>query len=151
MTQSIRSIADAIATQYSGITANGESISIGPTSLLPNTIPGRQVALIVLPPSGTLGVAPNAQRDDVYDFTVQILRDPIDVPARTVALYAWLDATRDVIYVHTSLGLGSVIFQALPVSVRCELDGETYGGSKYDVVEYVVRVQINEAIPTLGV
>ena len=151
MSQSLLSIAQAIAAQYVGITANGESIGIGPTALLPNVIPPRTVALLVFPPSATLGIIPSAQRDDVYDFPVKILRDPVDVPARSTALYAWAEATRDVIYSHTSIGLGGVIFQALPQSMRMELDGETYGDHVYDVVEYSVRVYLNEIITNLGV
>lgn len=140
----LKAIADALATQFSGITANGESISIGPTASLPNAIPARAVALLVYPPTGVLGVALRL-RDDEWDFPVKVLRDPIDVPARTDALYAWLDATRDVVYGNIDLGLAYVAW-ALPVSARVEIDGEEYADATFDVIEYIVRVHLNEVV-----
>jgi hypothetical protein len=143
----LKAVADAIAAQYVGVTANGESIGIGPTASLPNVIPKGFVALLVYPPSASLEVGVAKQRRDEWDFPVKILRDPIDVPARTDALYAWLDATRDVIYANVDLGL-SYVQWAFPQSVRVELDGERYGAAKdvYDVIEYVIRVHIEETV-----
>ena len=87
-------IADAIAACFAGITADGEALSIGPTARLPNAIT-KGPALLVYPPTGDLGIGLSRRREDTLTFPVRLLRDPLDVPARSAALYAWYDAVRD--------------------------------------------------------
>lgn len=147
----LKTVADAIAAQYAGITANGESISIGPTASLPDSIPGGFVALLVYPPTAVLEVGVSRMRRDEWDFPVKVLRDPVNTPARTDALYAWLEATRDVIYANYDLGLGTYVSWAKPVDVRVELDGEEYAKTVFDVIEYTVRVHIEEVVLTLAI
>lgn len=152
MSVTIKAVADAIAAMYVGLTANGESIGIGPTASLPNSIPTRTVAVLVYPPTAELGIS-LGQSDDRYQFPVKILRDPIDVPARTDALYAWLEAGRYAISRHTSLQLGPTIIEATARGLRAELDGESYGDDDHpmDVVEWIVEVFIQEPVPGLAV
>jgi hypothetical protein len=148
---SLKSIADAIAVQFTGVTANGETISVGPTASLPNVLAGPLVALLVYPPTGVLDAGVGRMRRDEYDFAVKLLRDPISVPERTDALYAWADATRDVVYGNLDLGFTYVSW-ARPIAIRVELDGETYNKTNvFDVVEITVRVHIEEVITTLAI
>ncbi len=141
-------IADALAARFVGLTAGGESLASTPTARLPNTI-GAGPVILVYPPTGTVDVGVSARRNDLYTFEVKLLRDPLDVPARTAALYAWYDAMHDLIGADMNLGLSYVSY-AEPVSVRLELDGEKYGGATFDVVELIVEVRVNETVTTVG-
>lgn len=145
----LKAIADAIAGRYSGVTANGESIVVGPTASLPNGI-ATGPALIVMPPIGELSIGTSARRDDLYTFRVLLLRDPLDVPARTDALYAWFNALHDRVALDWDLGLGSYVSAAECVAMRMAINGETYGLGEFDVVEMEVQVRVNEHV-TIGV
>lgn len=138
----LKVIADALAARFTGVTANGESIAIGPTASLPNAIT-QGPALLVYPPSGVLTVVMGPRNTDVYDFPIRLLRDPLDVPARTDALYAWANAMRFKVEGNWDLDLAYVA-QAFCTAMRVELDGEEYAGTKFDVVELIATVHINE-------
>ena len=143
----LKAIADALAARHVGVTANGESLLLT-TASLPNAINSGPV-LLVYPPSGTRSVGPGKQRDDEAEFFLRLLRDPLDVPSRTDALYAWYAAIQDKVLEDTDLGLAYVSW-AYPSSFRLELDGQTYGGSLYDVVEIGVLVHIHETVTTMS-
>lgn len=149
-----KSIADAIATCFVGTTvtigAATEGIVVGPTASLPNAI-AQGPALIVFPPSGVLDVGVSAWRQDRLRFPVRLLRDPLDVPARTDALYAWFTALRDKVEANIDLGLPTYVAYAQPVSMRIELDGGEYAGRSFDVVELLVEVELREHVSTLAV
>lgn len=140
------SIADAIAARFAGLTAGGETV-LTATARMPNTI-GKGPVILVYPPEGALEVGASARRNDLYSFPVRMLRDPIDFPARTAALYAWFDAMHDLIGAQMQLGLGYVSF-AEPVACSLKLaeDGGTrYQGALYDTVELTVEVRVNEHV-----
>lgn len=151
------SIAAAIAGRYTGVTAtvNGATESLTDcTASLPDNI-GTGPALLVYPPTGEVGLGspmPLGHRNDVLTFTVRLLRDPLSVPKRTDALYAWYDALRDRIEGDMDLGLGSYVKWAETRGpVRLELDGERYANAAgvladFDVVELTVSVQLDEAV-----
>ena len=67
------SIADAIATRFVGLTANGESLAAVPTARLPNPI-GAGPVILVYPPVGTLDVGVSARRL-VDDNDILVLMD----------------------------------------------------------------------------
>lgn len=144
-----RDIANALAARFTGITAGGDSIAVGPTALLPNTI-AKGPALLVYPPTGELRLAMGPRRQDMLTFPVRLLLDPLDVPTRSAALYAWYDAMRDRVEANFDLDLAYVSW-AQPVSMRAELDGEEYAGSSFDVVELMVDVRLDEPVPTVAV
>jgi len=143
-----KTTADAIAARFTGITAGGEAIVVGPTASLPNTI-AKGPALLVYPPTGVLDIGVSKIRSDELDFAVRLLRDPNSVPERTDALYAWIDAMRDRVEMQMTLGLAYVAW-ARPRSLRAELDGQEYGGVLFDVVELVVRVHYYEVVTTVS-
>jgi len=137
----LQAIASGIATRFGTLTVNGESATA--TAALPNTV--NTLALLVYPPTASLEVGATARRDDVYDFPVRLLRDPLNVPTRTTALYAWFNAMRDLVEANVDLGLAYVSY-AQPISARMAIDGERYGDGLYDVVELVIRVRVNEHV-----
>jgi hypothetical protein len=142
----LKAIADAIATKYVGVTATRgsttEALVSAPTASLPDAIAATPI-LLVYHPTGVLDVGVSRIRRDEHDFPVRILRDPVTYPERSDWLYAWFDATRDVITAGNSLGLSYVSWANL-VGSRLELDGETYAGKRFDVVEYTVRVHVGD-------
>ena len=144
-------IANAIAARFAGVTAsNGtvtERIITGPTARLPAQV-GQTPALLVFLPTGDLGVTAR-RRTDVLTFPVRLLRDPLDVPTRVDWLYAWYDALRDVVEGKMTLGLAYVAW-AQPTAVTVELDGFTYAGTDFDLVELTVAVRLDEVISTLA-
>jgi hypothetical protein len=137
----LKAVADAIATRFVGITAGGEPLQSAPTASLPNAITKGPV-LLVYPPVGDLGMT-MGRALDTYDFPVKLLRDPVDVPSRTDALYAWATALRPLVWQQFTLGIAGVT-EAAAVAMRVELGGEEYALSKFDVVEITVRVQVFE-------
>ena len=143
-----KAVADAIAGRFTGITANGQGIAIGPTASLPNSI-NRGPALLVYPPTGELGIGVSKLRTDILTFAVRLLLDPLDVPSRTNALYAWYDAMRDRIEGNMDLDLAYVAW-AKPTNVRLDLDGQPYAGALFDVVELLVDVRFNEVVTTVS-
>jgi len=143
-----KATADAIATRFVGITANGEAIAVGPTASLPNTI-ARGPALLVYPPEGVLAIGVSKLRQDTLTFMVRLLRDPMDVPARTDALYAWYDAMRDRVEANMDLDLAYVAW-AKAVNARVAIDGQRYGDAVFDVVELAVEVRFNEVVSSLA-
>jgi hypothetical protein len=144
----LKAIADAIAGAFVGVTANGESIALGPTASLPNEI-AKGPALLVFHPTGSLEVGVSKRRNDHYDFPVRLLTDPLNYPQRSDALYAWADAMRDQIESHLTLGLAYVAW-ARPVAVRLQLDDDQWYGGGFDVVELTVRVLVQETVATVA-
>jgi hypothetical protein len=144
-----KATADAIAAQFAGMTtAAGATIAVGPTASLPNTITVGP-ALLVYHPTGVLDVLVSKIRSDELDFPVKLLMDPLNVPVRSDALYDWYDAMRDKVEAHMTLGLPYVSW-ARCISMRAELDGESYAGGIFDVVELMVRVHFGDIVTTLG-
>lgn len=142
----IGAIATNLAAQIGTVTAYGETVTC--TARLPNSI--NRVSLVVFPPTGVFELGAMRRRNDHYLFPIRLLRDPLDVPSRTDALYAWATALRDLVEANLDLGLGYVA-RATVVGARLELDGEEYAGAKVDVVEYLVDVYVVETIATVGI
>lgn len=149
----LKATADAIAARFTGVTATvgsvTESFSTAPTASLPNTVSAGPVCL-VYHPTGVLDIGVSRIRRDEYDFPVRILRDPLDYPSRSDWLYAWHDATRDRVEANLDLDLAYVSWARL-VGVRIELDGESYAGALFDVIEYTVRVHFGDIVTTLAI
>ncbi len=147
-----KDIADAIAARFTGVTATvggaTESIVVGPTASLPNTL-SKGPALLVFPPTGALDIALSRRRADVLTFPVRFLRDPMDYPARCDALYAWYDALRDEVEKDIDLGLTYVAW-AQPSEVEVELDGFNYAGVLFDRIEFTVTVRLDEVVTTIA-
>lgn len=145
----LKAIADGIASEYAGTTATvgsiTESLTATPTASLPNTI-AKGPVLLVFHPTGVLDVGVSRIRRDEYDFPVRLLRDPLSYPERSDWLYAWHDALRDGIPDGSTLGLSYVSWCNL-VAVSVELDGYTYAGVTYDLVELTHRVHIGDLQP----
>jgi len=144
-----KAIADALAARFAGVTATvgsvTESLTMA-TASLPNTV-GRGPALLVYHPTAALDVIGSQLRQDVLTFPVRLLRDPENYPSRSDWLYAWYDALRDRVEQQLSLGLPAYVLAAQPVAARVELDGEEYAGTTYDVVEFMVNVELYENVP----
>lgn len=149
----LKTIADAIATQFAGTTATAGSttysLAVTPTATLPNTIAKGPVVL-VFHPVGQLEIGVAQRRNDHYDFPVRLLTDPLDYPRRSDALYAWATALRDKVEAKLQLGL-TYVAQATAVAMRIELDGYDYGEITYDMVEIVIRVHVIEIVATVAV
>lgn len=143
-----KAIADAIAGRFTGVTANGQAIAVGPTASLPNSI-AKGPALLVFHPTAALNIQARLRRDQL-DFPVRLLTDPLNYPQRSDALYAWADAMRDRVEMQLQLGIAGVA-SAASTSMRIELDGIEYAGVTFDLVELIVRVSMLEAVTTLGV
>jgi hypothetical protein len=147
----LKATADAIAARFTGVTAvvdgKTESLSLV-TSSLPNTI-GKGPFLLVFHPRGVLDVGVSKLRKDQLDFPVRFLRDPVNFPSRSDALYAWYDVLRDRVEASETLGLSYVAW-AQPISTRVEVDGHDYAETTYDVIEFIVRVRFNEVVTTVA-
>jgi hypothetical protein len=151
----LKTIADAIATTFGTVIAtNGtETETLTATADLPNSV--AKAALLVFPPFGDLEIIMGPRYADTYEFPVRLLRDPLSVPQRTRWLYAWATAMRVRIQTNVDLDVAGVS-TAEAVSMRVEIDGEPYVSDatsqlkKFDVVEVVVRVKLNE-VTTLAI
>jgi len=139
-----KATAAALAAKFVGVTANGEAIAIGPTASLPNAIT-KGPALLIFHPTGVLDVVMSRIRRDELDFPVRLLRDPLDTPGRSDALYDWYDAMRDVVRDGDTLVLPTTSCRV--VAMRAELDGATYAGASFDLVELMVRVHFGDLQP----
>lgn len=149
----LKTIADAIATQFVGVTATAGtqtySLKVGPTATLPNEI-AKGPALLVFHPTGQLELEVSRRRNDHYDFPVRLLTDPLNYPQRSDALYAWHDALRDKVETRMQLGLDYVA-SANPILMRMELDNAEWYGGGFDMVELIVRVHVIEHVTTVAV
>lgn len=137
-----KAIADAIAGRFTGVTAGGVAIAVGPTASLPNAI-AKGPALLVFHPTGSLEIGMGRQRDDVLTFPVRLLLDPLNYPARSDAMYAWADALRDRVEMDMDLGLAYVTW-AKATAIRLELDANTWYGGGFDMVELTISVRVRE-------
>lgn len=150
---SAKAVADALAARFVGATATvgsvTEALAVTPTASLPNDL-AKGPAVFVYHPSGVLDIVASRIRRDELDYPVRLLRDPLDYPARSDWLYAWYDATRDLVEANMDLGLAYVAWARL-ISVTVELDGGEYAGKQFDQIEYIVRVHLNEIVTTLSV
>lgn len=148
-----KAVADAIAGRFTGVTATvaglTEGILVGPTASLPNGI-GKGPALLVYHPTGVLDIGVSKLRRDELDFPVRFLRDPLNYPTRSDALYAWYDALRDQVEADMDLGLSYVAW-ARPIDTEVKLDGQDYAGLTYDLIELTVRVHFNEVVTSVSV
>ena len=145
----LAAIATAIAGRFVGVTAGGQSIAVGPTASLPNTI-AKGPALLVFHPTGSLEFGAFKQRNDEYDFPVRLLIDPLNYPQRSDALYAWADALRDRVEMDMDLGLSYVV-SAKATAIRLALDVDDFYGTQFDMVELIVRVKLFEIVSGVSV
>lgn len=144
-------IATGVATTIGTVTANGETATA--TAQLPNQV--AKIALLVYPPTGPLEIGVGRMRNDHYRFPVRLLRDPLDMPARSDAMYAWFTALRDLVERDMDLGLAYVV-KATVIGMRIEPDGESYADAlgaykPFDVVEMLVDVHVREVVSTVSV
>lgn len=148
----LKATADAIAGRFTGVTATvgttTESLTMA-TASLPNAA-GKGPALLVFHPRGVLDVGVSRIRNDMLDFPVRLLRDPLNYPTRSDWLYAWYDALRDRVEADMDLGLAYVAW-AQPISSEVEVDGFEYAEVSYDLIEFIVRVRFDEVVTTLAI
>jgi hypothetical protein len=152
----LQEVADGIAARFASISAtvSGTTETLSATASLPNQI-AKGPVLLVYPPSGSLEVGVSKLRQDILEFPVRLLRDPINVPSRTAWLYAWATAMRDQVEKNMDLDLAYVAW-AQSTALRIELDGEEYASvsgtrATFDVVEITVTVRFNEVVTTVSV
>lgn len=135
-----RTIGTALATAIGTITVNGESATA--TARLPNTV--NALALLVYPPVSDLSFLMGGPMLDAHIlYEVKLLRDPLDVPARTDMLLDWATALWPRPKANYTLGVAGVL-DAEATHLRIQIDGESYGGGLYDVVEMTVDVHVYE-------
>lgn len=149
---SLKAIADALAGRFTGVTA-----TIGTetrqldliTASLPDQL-GMANALLVYHPIGVLDVGVSKLSKDLHDFPVRLLLDPQSYPERSDWLYAWYDVLRPRVEMDLDLGLSYVAW-AHPISSRVALDEGSYAlVDGYDLIEFIVRVRINEVVTTVS-
>jgi hypothetical protein len=150
MAVDLGAIATAIATTIGTVTANGESATA--TARLPDQV--AKLALLVYPPVGPLEIGAMKRRNDYYNFPIRLLRDPLTMPARSDAMYAWFTALRDLI--ETNMDLGMTETKVALVAMRMEIDGQEYAsitGSRdlFDVVELIAQVHVFGHVATVSV
>jgi hypothetical protein len=145
----MQAIADAIAGRFTGVTAGGVAIAVGPTASLPNAI-AKGPALLVFHPTGSLEIGMGRMRNDVLTFPVRLLLDPLDYPTRSAALYAWADALRDRVEMDMDLGLAYVTW-ARATAIRLELDVATWYGGGFDMVELTIEVRVREVVTSVAI
>lgn len=150
----LKVIADALAAQFTSVSATfaGRTETLTATASLPDSI---DLALLVYPPTGSLSLNVGTQRDDEYDFPVRLLRDPLSMPGRSDALYAWFNALRDKAEANMDLGLSYVQWVRV-IASRMEPDGQPYSFSdgsfrQFDVVELIHRVKVREFVTTAAI
>lgn len=142
----LQTIATAIATTFGTVTATsvtGETESATATADLPNSIAKGPVLLVFPPEAADLSLVMGVRYDDHYLFTVRLLRDPLDTTPRTRWLYAWATALRPRVQTNIDLDVAGVV-ETQATRMRVELDGESYAGTTFDVVEIPVDVHVLE-------
>jgi len=146
-----KSIADAIALTFAGTTATSGGVTeslVLCTATLPNSL-AKGPALLVFHPAGELGLALSRRRTDTLTFPVRLLRDPMNVPQRSDFLYAWYDAIRDKVEANFDPDLAYVAWASV-TAATVELDGFTYAGVLFDMVELTVTVRLDEVVSSVG-
>jgi hypothetical protein len=134
----IKTIADALAARFVNVTAYGETATA--TASLPNNI--STLALVVYPPEGDLSYLMGGPKLNAHlTFPVRLLRDPLSVPERTDALLAWATVLWPL--PNGNLGVTGVL-TAESTHIHIQIDGQSYGGVLYDVVELTVDVHVFE-------
>jgi hypothetical protein len=147
-----KAIADAIATTFAGTTATSSGITeslSACTATLPNSV-AKGPVLLVFHPTGELDISLSRRRDDTLTFPVRLLRDPANVPQRSDFLYAWYDAIRDKVEANMDLDLAYVAWARVDAA-DVRLDGFTYAGVVFDMVELTVSVRLDEVITTVAI
>lgn len=140
-----RTIATALATTIGTLTVGDQTVTA--TAKLPNQV--GQLALLVYPPETDLSFLMGGPMLNAHViFPVRLLRDPLDVPARTDALYDWATAMWPKPQSNYDLDVTGVI-EAEATSIRIEIDGEKYSSvdgtyALFDVVEMMVDVHVYE-------
>lgn len=140
----LRTIATALATTIGTLTVGDETATA--TARLPNTV--SKLALLVYPPEGDLSFLMGPHLDAHIRFPVRLLRDPINMPARSDALLDWATALWPRPLTNYNLDVPGVV-EAAPVSIRVEIDGEEYASvdgtlAPFDVAELIVDVHVYE-------
>jgi hypothetical protein len=140
-----RTIATALATTIGTLTVGSESATA--TAKLPNQV--GKLALLVYPPETDLSFLMGGPMLNAHlVFPVRLLRDPLDVPARTDALYDWATALWPKPQANYDLNVTGVL-DAEATTIRIEIDGEKYSSvdgtyAVFDVVEMMVDVHVYE-------
>jgi hypothetical protein len=143
-------IGTALATTIGTITAAGETATA--TASLPNTV--AKLALLVYPPTGNLDFLMGGPHLNAHLlWPVRLLRDPLDMPARSDALLDWATALWPRPQSDYDLGVPGVL-EAQADSIRIEIDGQQYASvdgtfARFDVVELIVDVHVHE-LATFG-
>jgi hypothetical protein len=138
----IKTIADALAARFVNVTAVGETAPA--TASLPNNI--STLALLVYPPEGDLSYLMGGPKLNAHlTFPVRLLRDPLSVPERTDALLAWATVLWPLPMGNFDLDVAGVI-EAETTHIHIELDGQSYAGALFDVVELTVDVHVYELV-----
>lgn len=148
-----KSIADAVAARYTGITATNGSATetlVANTASLPNSVDATPV-LLVYPPTGSYEIGVSAIRQGEVIFLVRLLRDPTDVPSRTDWLYAWDNAMRDRVEANSDLDLPAYVAEANVTGFRLGIDIWKYAEVPFDLVEHEVTVTLYETGVAVGV
>jgi hypothetical protein len=136
----IKTIADALAARFVNVTAYGETATA--TASLPNNV--STLALLVYPPEVDLAYLMGGPKLNAHlTFPVRLLRDPLSVPERTDALLAWATALWPLPQQNFDLDVAGVL-EAQATHIRIEVDGQSYAGVLFDVVELTVDVHVYE-------
>jgi hypothetical protein len=140
-----RTIATNLATAVGTITVGDDTATA--TARLPSAV--GQLALLVYPPEADLSFLMGGPMLNAHLlFPVRLLRDPVDVPARTDALLDWATALWPKPQANYDLNVAGVI-EAEATTIRIAIDGQQYSSvdgtfAPFDVVEMMVDVHVYE-------
>jgi hypothetical protein len=140
-----RTIATNLATAIGTITVGDDTATA--TARLPSSV--GKLALLVYPPETDLSFLMGGPHLNAHLlFPVRLLRDPLDVPARTDALLDWMTALWPKPQANYDLNVVGVI-ETQATSIRGQIDGHEYSSvdgtfPKYDLVEMMVDVHVFE-------
>lgn len=141
----LRTIATGLATTIGTLTVGDDTATA--TARLPNNV-GR-LALLVYPPEVNLSFLMGGPMLNAHVlFPVRLLRDPLDVPSRTDALYDWATALWPRPKANYDLDVTGVI-EATATAIHIAIDGHTYSSADgsvrpFDLVEMTVDVHVYE-------
>lgn len=150
MATDMLAIADAIATEFGGLTPpTGEPAIVGSTARLPNGIPATPF-ILVLPPSGELGMPegyPSSRIRDTHDFEIYLLlsKSSGDLPTDLQRIYKWWPVMRYGAIGALKLGLAPIVSKAA-VTDDYEFDSFDYEGQGYHAWRFTVRVWTDDTV-----